>query len=377
MSLALHGGIVHYSVSLANALAPLLPVRIVIPAGAERAGYEAEVQVIEVPVPMEASWREVVRIPRRLGQLPAFIKALAGPPGQVVHFLNRHEYLTAAAPWLRRRLAVTLHDPRPHQGETSWRKLLANWTLRRCARRIFVLGEVLKQHLIQQGVPAERIRVVPHGSFARFAGSADDVAPDPAPTGLFFGRILPYKGLESLLRAAPLIRQAVPDFHLLIAGEGDIHPYRQLLQPELAGGNCELINRFIPDAEMAGLLARCSLVILPYLQATQSGVVPLAYGARRPVVATAVGAIPEIVVEGVTGLLVPPADHVALAGAVIRLLRSPELRQEMGDAGWRYADKCLSWEAIAHQTVQVYQQVLNEQHKGSCQIERNRSQHAV
>ncbi|MHB8995592.1 MAG: glycosyltransferase family 4 protein [Armatimonadota bacterium] len=355
VAIAQHGGITHYSQCLANALAPHCAVRVIVPEETDLAGYESGVTTVPLPVPMEFSWQEIRRGPQRLAQLPAFLKALEGPPDEVIHFLNRHEYLTLAAPRLRHRLAVTLHDPRPHRGERSPRKLLANWTLRRTAREIFVFGEVLKQHLIEQGVPPQKITVVPHGTFGSF--TTTDTTPDDQPTALFFGRILPYKGLEVLLRAAPLIRRRLPEFRLLIAGEGDVSPYGDLLAAEEATGQFELINRFVSDEEMAQLLSRSSLVVLPYLEATQSGVVPLAYGARRPVVATTVGAIPEIVKNGQTGLLVPPGDPVSLADAAVALLADCKLAEIIADAGHRYANENLSWEAIAQTTLSVYQRI--------------------
>ncbi|MGE5531472.1 MAG: glycosyltransferase family 4 protein [Bacteroidota bacterium] len=357
VAIAQYGGITHYSQCLANALAPHLPVRVIVPEGTDVGGYGSAVTAVPLPVPMEFSWREIRRSPQRLRELPAFLKALEGPQDDVIHFLNRHEYLTLAAPRVRQRLAVTLHDPRPHRGERSPRKLLANWTLRRNAREIFVFGDLLKQHLIEQGVPPQKVTVVPHGTFGSF--TITDTPPDEQPTALFFGRILPYKGLDVLLRAAPLIRQRIPDLRLLIAGEGDVSPYADLLAAEQATGQMQLINRFVSDAEMAQLLARSSVVVLPYLEATQSGVVPLAYGARRPVVATAVGAIPEIINNGRTGLLVPPNDPVALADATATLLADPKLADVLAAGGQQYASDTLSWEAIAQTTLGVYERIVD------------------
>ncbi|MEN6403599.1 MAG: glycosyltransferase family 4 protein [Armatimonadia bacterium] len=350
------GGIVHYSTSLANALARHLPVRVLVPDGADTSGYDPDVEVVYLPVPMDCSAREICRAPSRMIRFSRVLQALEGPQDHVVHFLNRHEYLTFAAPLVHNRLVVTMHDPRPHRGEASPRKLLANWMLRRKARRIFVFGNILKQHLVEQGVPESRITVVPHGSFSRYA-CAPQLEPEQPPIGLFFGRILPYKGVNVLLEAAPLIREQVPGFRLLIAGEGDVRPYRALLDRELATGHCELINRFVSDEEMGTLLARSSVILLPYLEATQSGVVPLAYGAQRPVIATAVGAIPEIVDSGRTGLLVPPDDAPALAASTVKLLSDPKLASEVARAGRIYAEEHLSWEAVAESTIPVYEEI--------------------
>lgn len=356
VSMALKGGIVHYSVLLANALSERASVRVVVPEGAQTDGYHSEVEVHSVPVPMEASCREAIRVPLRLLQLPRFLRALHGAEGEVVHFLNRHEYLTFAAPLVRDRLVVTLHDPRPHLGEASPRKRLANWTLRRYASGLIVHGGLLKQHLIEQGVPASKVAVVPHGTFGPFTRSSP-IPDHNFPTGLFFGRIVPYKGLETLLQAVPIIRERLPSFRLVIAGEGDVRPYERLLNAAPLRGGVELVNRFVPDSEMADLFANCSLVILPYLEATQSGVIPLAYGAARPVVATAVGAIPDVVRDGGTGLLVEPDRPQALAEAVIRVASDISYAQRLGSAGLQYSETQLAWPAIAEKTLAFYRQL--------------------
>jgi glycosyltransferase involved in cell wall biosynthesis len=99
-------------------------------------------------------------------------------------------------------------------------------------------------------------------------------------------------------------------------------------------------------------------VVLPYVDASQSGVVPLAYTASKPVVATTVGGLPEIVEHGQTGLLVPPRDTAALAGAIVRLLQDAGLRRTLGFNGRRKIDSECSPEIIADKTLRVYRQAL-------------------
>jgi glycosyltransferase involved in cell wall biosynthesis len=91
----------------------------------------------------------------------------------------------------------------------------------------------------------------------------------------------------------------------------------------------EIINKYIPDAEVALLMSRCSIVALPYTSATQSGVVALAQAFERPVVATAVGGLNEMVIQGRTGILVPPDDHVALGRALTSLAGDSKRRSRM------------------------------------------------
>src|SRR5512146_668340 len=88
-----------------------------------------------------------------------------------------------------------------------------------------------------------------------------------------------------------------------------------------------VLNDRICDEQRAELFRNASVVVLPYIEASQSGVVPLAYQYGKPVVATHVGGLPEAVENGRTGLVVPPRDERALASAILRLLGDAELRQ--------------------------------------------------
>jgi glycosyltransferase involved in cell wall biosynthesis len=100
--------------------------------------------------------------------------------------------------------------------------------------------------------------------------------------------------------------------------------------------------------------------VLPYTEASQSAVIPLAYAFGKPVVAAAVGSIPEVVDHGQDGLLVPPRDSDALAEAVIGLLKDPETRRRMGQSALKKTRNELSWPVIARKTVEVYQAAIHE-----------------
>src|SRR5207253_8898786 len=105
------------------------------------------------------------------------------------------------------------------------------------------------------------------------------------PTVLFFGRVSPYKGLDDLYRAAPLIAQQVPGLHIVVAGRP--YPgYALPRAPALPNDGCvEVIDRYVSNAELAILFERAHLVVCPYVDATQSGVIMTAFAFDRPVVA--------------------------------------------------------------------------------------------
>ena len=150
---------------------------------------------------------------------------------------------------------------------------------------------------------------------------------------LFFGRIWKYKGLEYLIHAQPLINAAMPNARIVIAGQGDdFEPYRRMMpQPD----RFEVHNRHISAADRDALFRQATVVVLPYIEATQSGVIHFANSYEKPVIATRVGALPDAVDDGVTGVLIEPRDSRAIADAVVALLNDPARCQVMGAAARR------------------------------------------
>ena len=95
--------------------------------------------------------------------------------------------------------------------------------------------------------------------------------------------------------------------------------------------------------------------MLPYTEASQSGVIPTAYGFKKPVVVTGAGSLPEIVDDGKTGYIVPPRDPEALAGAIVSLLGDPEACRRMGEQGYMKLKTDMAWSAIAQSILSVYE----------------------
>lgn len=251
-------------------------------------------------------------------------------------------------------MVITVHDPRPHVGDTEQKT--PHWLFMRgfrAAKQLIVHGEQLKEIAVQEGVPAERIHIIPHIQLG------DPPANTPRttdPVVLFFGRIYEYKGLDYLIRAEPLIAAQVPNVKIVIAGRGeDFARYRALMTDP---NRYVVRNEMIPDADIEGLFLQSAVVVLPYLEATQSGVVPFAYTYARPVVATRVGALPSAIDEGVTGLLVPPRDEAALADAIVRVLKDPALAQQMGEAAQRKINDEASPDVVARASIKVYELAL-------------------
>jgi glycosyltransferase involved in cell wall biosynthesis len=172
---------------------------------------------------------------------------------------------------------------------------------------------------------------------------------------VFFGRVVEYKGLDYLIQAQPLVSEAIPEARFVIAGSGpDWQRCRSFIKNS---DSFEITDGFIPDSLVAKIVSHAAVVVMPYIEASQSGVVGIAYAFGKPVVATNVGALPKAVKDGETGLLVPPRDPRALADAIIKILTDNDLRQNMGQNALQVADDELSWKRSAEMTYQLYRRL--------------------
>jgi len=250
-------------------------------------------------------------------------------------------------------LFVTEHDPAFHAGERVLKRLnfrICRLMTRRTADAIFVHGNQQKETLKSQGYPDHKIRVIKHGDYSYYAQWGEDYV-TVEKSILFFGSIQYYKGLSYLIEAVPRIVSVIPDVKVVIAGSGDLSEYSSLLADQ---DHYEIHNRFIPDEEVAGFFQRAAFVVLPYVDASQSGIIPIAYAFKKPVVVTDVGSIPEVVDNGKTGIIVPPKDSGLLAEAIISLLQNPQLLDRMGQNAYDKMRGELSWDAIARETTRAY-----------------------
>ena len=298
------GGMRHYAESLVHALQPAASVCYL-------RNYEGETgaggAVIDLDFhPLRGrNWVAVTRIARLLRELRP----------RAVHLNNEQPALLPLYPLLARMNSVlTLHDARSHVGERLAKRLFHSLHLRlvaRFIRKIIVHSDAIAGAL-PAFIPRERVHIVPHVNYHLWAQAAAPPPAAPPLTILFFGRILPYKGLDVLLAAFRSLDPA--RFHLIIAGEGEV--------PALAAPNLEIDNRFVTDDRLPGFFQRAHVVALPYHAASQSGVAQMAFAFGKPVVATRVGALPDIVHHEENGLLIAPGDAPALAAALERMADS-------------------------------------------------------
>jgi glycosyltransferase involved in cell wall biosynthesis len=222
----------------------------------------------------------------------------------------------------------------------------------------------VKDLLLQRlRIPSSTVHVIPHVLVGdnTVGGKAQDTVSeklrDGGPQVLFFGRIWEYKGLEFLIRAEPLITSRVPGAKIVIAGQGeDFDRYRRMM---VHSERFIVHNEIVSDEKRAELFRRASVVALPYIEASQSGVIPIAYRFGKPVVATMVGGLPEMVDHGRTGYLVPPRDANALAEAIVLLLQNKGMASQFGENGRRKVNVECAPEVVGHMTQMVYRQAVN------------------
>lgn len=210
------------------------------------------------------------------------------------------------------------------------------------------------------GLGDDRIHVIPHGPLdylTRMPAEAPLPADLEAATGpviLAFGLIRPYKGTDVLLEAFRWLEGA----ELWVVGRPfgvEIDDLVELARG--ARGTVRFVPRFVSDAELPAYFRRADLVVLPYTDAEQSGVLYTALAFGKPIVLSAVGGFPEVAAHG-AGRLVAPGDAEALAAALAELLADPAERERLAAGARAAASGPYSWEAIADQTLALYRGLL-------------------
>ncbi|MBI5403558.1 MAG: glycosyltransferase family 4 protein [Ignavibacteriae bacterium] len=283
----------------------------------------------------------------------------------IVHFNGMDATLILINYFLRKKNRVfTIHDVKLHTGEKDREVLNAaetyvKWILK--SRYQVILQNRTDYDEVLETFPDKenKINLIPFKCLSIFRNFYDENAIKEVSDILFFGRISPYKGLKYLVESIDEVRRKYPEVRVLVAGSGEID---KDIPKEKLNGNFIIYNRYITNEEMAGFIANTKIVVCPYTDATQSGVVMTSFAFGKPVIASAVGGFPEVIIDGKTGLLVPPADTGKLSDAIIRLLSDKKILTAMSD---NINQKCengfLSWDSITNDAVKVYEKVTKNE----------------
>ena len=241
--------------------------------------------------------------------------------------------LRAARP---RRAIVIVHNPIPH--ERRWFDAPATrWVLRHASGAIVHAASA--EETLRRLLPNTPITTVPHPP-----NLTVPITPLPASPPirlLFLGFVRRYKGLDIAIDAVSLLDRQGLDLRLTVAGQfwEPIEPYLKQARARGMEEKVDLRPGYVSDAELGELLKSHHLMVLPYRTATQSGIVPIAHAAGRPVVSTMVGGLPEVGTEGQTGALAPPGEARAFAEAIRRVIGDlPAMATRAGEVTTTWED---------------------------------------
>ncbi len=255
-------------------------------------------------------------------------------------------------------LVWTVHDPPPHG------RAARGWAA--AARRMDALvahsGPGADAIIDRLGVEPARVRVIPHGAFEHLTRLEREL-PLPAelagaerPVILCFGLIRPYKGIDVLLDAF----REIDDAELWIVGRPmmDIEPFRELARSARPSSRVRFVDRFITDPEIPALFRRAAVVVLPYREADQSGVLYTALAFGKAVVATDVGGFPEVAAHGGAIRLVGAGEPEPLAAALADVVANGRERERLERAASAAARGPYSWSRAAAETIDLYRSLL-------------------
>lgn len=318
---------------------------------------------------------QVIRVPPRsafgdpVGRsvYPLFLvrAATRGGPFDLIHVHCPLGSFPSA--YLRRRWRVPLVRTVHGVYQGRWEGLLGRGPRARLYASLEALSLSLRydalvtvdQRALQEGLRGvtPEPRWIPNGvDVDRFEGVSQEGF--PTPTFLFVGRLVAQKGVRHLLEACERLEASGEKFEVLLVGNG---PERDALErwTTTRGLRSPRFLGTVGEEELTRLYAKADAFVLPSLWEGLPLTLLEAWAARRPVVATAVGGVPDVAQEGENALLVNPGDGRALAEAMGQLLRDESLRRRLGAAGHRLVGERFSWERVVSETLALYTDCLN------------------
>lgn len=319
---------------------------------------------------LRAAGVEIMRLDRRSRTDFAAWRPLFNYLRDGVHVLHAHKFGSNVWGTLLGRLArvpvVIAHEQSWASARSSTagpfvRSTIDREVIARGADVFIAVSEADKRRMIEvEGIPSHRLRVIPNAVPAPVPAGHDVRAelgiPASAPVVVTVCQLRPEKAVEVLVEAAALLRDGRPELRVLVAGEGAERVRLESLIEELGLADTVLLlgtRRDVPDILVAADVAVCCsdfegtpLSVMEYM------------GAGKPVVATRVGGLPEVVQDGVHGFLIPPRDPVGLADALARLLEDEPLRRRLGEAARVRQQTTFDLDAAVRRIEELYDQLF-------------------
>lgn len=273
----------------------------------------------------------------------------------VIHLVWPPNIYEFALYFLRHKMVLTVHDPFPHSGLDTWivrlRRKVAFYLI---PYFIILNKKQRKDFLLSYQLSEDRVINSKLSCYTYLQTTEPDYSEVPQKGSyiLFAGKISPYKGIDYLLPAMEKVHQQCPNCRLVVAGSGkyhfDISKYKLL-------NYIDIRNRFIPNNEMVALIQNCAFMVCPYTDATQSGVVMSAFAFNKPVIATNVGGLPEMVKHQQYGLIIKERDTNAIAENIIMLWKHQDTINTFSDNIRKdYSSGELSWKTITEKILSIY-----------------------
>lgn len=246
---------------------------------------------------------------------------------------------------------VIFHDVIPHSGANMDKRRDEEVFLGK-ADNILVMSKQfipIVEKLIHKS--KHNILYMRHGtmSYPEYTGTFSEEDYKKRINFLFFGRIQKYKGLHILSKAFEKVQKQFPDVYLTVAGSGDFSEYEEEYE---ALNNTTVMNKYITDDEIAYLFSKPNtVVVMPYIDATQSGITGMAYNYETPIISTDTGGLKEQLFDGEVGVFVKPSDADDLAEKMIRFITEPDLFAQQKSLMQESKEK-MSWKYITHELLE-------------------------
>lgn len=315
-------------------------------------------RAVEVrPVKMRAEWDLAA-----VWKLRSIIKSRSI---DIVHMHTSHAHTLGVAAARLSRRALTVVARRVDFSIYRHALSLSGVKYRYGVDRYVAISRAIRDVLVKDGISGKRIEVVHSGiDLGRFAGVSgkhlrEELGLEPgAPVVGCVAHFAWHKALEYLVDAAPLIAEDIPGSRVVIVGEGSLEEEIKDRAAESGADRHITFTGFRKD--VPELLDMFDVFVMPSVMEGLCTSILDALAMRKPVVASQVGGIPEIIEDGVTGLLIPPRDPAALAAAVARVLGDPELARKLAERGRKKVEDAFSTDAMVEGNIGVYERLLAE-----------------
>lgn len=286
-----------------------------------------------------------------------WLKILKKNNYDIIHVTWPLRYSSFPLYLLHKKMVLTMHDPIPHSSDEKIVNIIHRWCSIRLTRSFILLNKTQKHVFMDKyKIDEERVHISRLSIYTHLHHTIPTEPLCDKPYLLFIGSIQPHKGLEYFCQAMDSIIKTEPNIYAVIAGKGNFYFDKSIYEQN---PHFKFFNRFILNEELASLIINCVAVVCPYIDATQSGVVMSAFALNKPVIATNVGALPEMMENNRHGFLIPPKNSKALETAIKQILQ-PEIAQQFSSNIEKdFSSGERSWSKIAKEIEKIYHIVIN------------------